>query len=73
MSALIISYHHISSVTVSSSNRHAVCAGCLQSRHAFLDTLTLKDGTHWISQNIRTQLPLYDAYNPRREQISKHV
>jgi len=34
MSLLIISYNHISSVTVSSSNRHAVCADCLLSRHA---------------------------------------
>jgi hypothetical protein len=33
VSPLKISYHYTSSVTVSSSNRHAVCAGCLLPRH----------------------------------------
>jgi hypothetical protein len=33
MSPLKISYHYISSVTVSSSKRHPVCAGCLLSRY----------------------------------------
>jgi hypothetical protein len=39
MSPLKISYHYISSVTVSSSNRHPVCAGCLLSRHVLLGHL----------------------------------
>jgi hypothetical protein len=39
----------------------------------FLDILTLKDGTDWLSQNIRTELPLYTVYNPRRDQVSKLV
>jgi len=33
MSPLKISYYYISSVTVSSSNRHAVCASCMLPRH----------------------------------------
>jgi len=32
----------------------------------FLDILALKNGTNWLSQNIRTELPLYTAYNPRK-------
>ena len=39
MSPLNITYHYISSVTVSSSNRHPVCAGCLLSRHVLLGHL----------------------------------
>ena len=39
MSALNMTYHYISSVTVSSSNRHPVCAGCLLSRHVLLPHL----------------------------------
>jgi len=39
MSPLKISYHHISSVTVSSSNRHQVPAGCLLSWHILLGHL----------------------------------
>ena len=39
MSPLNITYHYINSVTVSSSNRHPVCAGCLLSRHALLPHL----------------------------------
>jgi hypothetical protein len=37
----------------------------------FLDILTLEKGTNWLSQNIGMELPLYAAYNPRREQVSK--
>ena len=36
MSPLKISYHYISSVTVSSSNRHPVCASCMLPRHVLL-------------------------------------
>jgi len=39
MSLLKISYHYTSSLTVSSPNRHPVCAGCLLSRHALLGHL----------------------------------
>ena len=39
MSPLKISYHYISSVTVSSSNRHPVCAGCMLPRHVLLGHL----------------------------------
>jgi hypothetical protein len=39
MSPLKISYHYISSVTVSYSNWHPVCAGCLLSRHVLLGYL----------------------------------
>jgi hypothetical protein len=39
MSPLKISHHYISSVTVSYSNTHPVCAGCLQSRHVLLGYL----------------------------------
>jgi len=35
-----------------------------------LDSLTLEDGTDWLSQNIGMELPHYAAYNPRREQVS---
>jgi hypothetical protein len=61
------------SVRVGSSNRHQVCAGCLLSRHVILGHLALEDGTDWLSQNIRMELPLYAVYKPRRQQISKHV
>jgi len=39
MSPLKISYHYISSVTVSSSNTHPVCAGCMLPRHVLLGHL----------------------------------
>ena len=39
----------------------------------FLDILNLEDGTDWLSLNTEMELPFYAAYNPRREQISKHV
>jgi hypothetical protein len=39
MSLLIISYHYISAVTVSSSNTHPVSTGCLLSRHVLLGHL----------------------------------
>jgi hypothetical protein len=73
MSPLIISYHHKSSVTVSSSKTYEVCAGCLLPRNVFLDILTLKDGTKLLSQNIGTELTLNADCNPRSEQVSKHV
>jgi hypothetical protein len=57
--------HYISSVTVSSSNRHQVCAGCLLSRHVLLGHL---DPWSWerLSQNVGNELPLYAVCNPRR-------
>ena len=39
MSTLKISYHYTSSVTVSSSNRHPVCASCTLPRHVLLEHL----------------------------------
>ena len=39
MSPLKISYHYTSSVTVSSSNRHPVCASCMLPRHVLLGHL----------------------------------
>ena len=39
----------------------------------FLEILKLKDRNDWLSQNIRMKLPLYAVYNPRSEQVSKHV
>ena len=39
MSPLKISYHYIRSVTVSSSNRHQVCASCMLPRHVLLGHL----------------------------------
>jgi len=39
MPPLKISYHYISSVTVSSSYRHPVCASCLLPRHVLLGHL----------------------------------
>jgi hypothetical protein len=59
MSTLKISYHYISTVTVSCSNKHPVCAGCLLSRHFFLDILTFENGAKWLSQNFEIKLPLY--------------
>jgi len=63
---------YLSSVTVRSSNRHQTCACCRLSRLLFLDFLTLEDGTDWLSQTIGMELPLYTAYNPRRDKVSKH-
>jgi hypothetical protein len=63
-----IIYHYISTLTVSSSNRHPVYQDMF-----LLDILTLENGTNWISQNVGMELPLYAAYNPRRQQVSKHV
>ena len=37
MSPLKITYHYISSVTVSSSNTHTVCASCMLPRHVLLE------------------------------------
>jgi len=34
-----------------------------------LEFLTLQDGTGRLSQNVGTELPIYDASNPRRGQI----
>ena len=39
MSPLKISYHYISSVTVSSPNRYPVCASCMLPRHVLLGHL----------------------------------
>ena len=39
MSPLKISYHYISSVTVSSPDRHQVCASCMLPRHVLLGHL----------------------------------
>jgi len=39
MSPLKISYHYIRSVTVSFSNTHPVCAGCMLPRHVLLGHL----------------------------------
>jgi len=38
-SPLKISYHYVSSVTVSSSNTHPVCASCMLPRHVLLGNL----------------------------------
>jgi len=73
MSPHKISYHYISSVTVSCSNRHPVHAGCLLSRHVLRGQLGLEGGADRLSQNVGTQLPLYAAHNPRRQQVSKLV
>jgi len=73
MSSLKISYHHMGSVTVSSSNRHKYVQAVCYHDTFFLDILTLEKGINWLSQNIRMELPLYAAYNPRREQVSKHI
>ena len=32
----------------------------------YWDILTLEGGTDWLTQNIRMELPLYAAHNPRR-------
>jgi len=48
-SPLKISYHYISSVTVSSSNRHPVCAGCMLPRHVLLGHL---DPWRWDQLDI---------------------
>jgi len=69
MSPLKISYHHISSITVSSSNRHKYMQAVCYHDMFFLDILTLEEGNDWLSQNIRMELPLYAAYNPRRERV----
>jgi len=55
-----ISYHYISSVTVSSCNRLPVCAGCLLWRHVPTGHLD-----PW-RRDVGMQLPLYAVYNPRR-------
>jgi len=73
MSPLIISYHYISSVTVSSSNRHPVWAGCLLSRQVLVGHLDPWRWDQLITENVGMELPLYAAYNPRRQQVSKHV
>jgi hypothetical protein len=39
----------------------------------YWDILTLEGGTDWLSQDIGTQLSLYAAHSPRRQQISKLV
>jgi len=44
MSPLKISYHYISSVTVSSSKGHPVCASCMLPRHVLLGHL---DPSRW--------------------------
>jgi hypothetical protein len=35
----------------------------------FLHLLTLEDGTHTLSQNVGTELPLNIAWYPRRSQL----
>jgi len=72
MSLPIISYHYITTVTVRSSNRHPVCAGCLVSRHVLLGHLE-PWRWHWLVIPIGMKLPLYAAYNPRSMQVSKQV
>jgi len=57
MSPLKISYHHISSVTVSSSNRHKYVQAVYYHDMFCLDIFTLEEGTNWLSQNIRMELP----------------
>ena len=49
-----------------------VQAVCYQDKFS-LDIMTFEDWTDWLSQNVRMQLPLYAVYNPRPEQVSKHV
>ena len=39
----------------------------------FLVILNLENGTNWLAQNIGMELPVYAAYNPRIEQVSKHA
>jgi len=33
----------------------------------FLDIFTLEVGTNWFSHKVGMELPIYAAYNPRRE------
>jgi hypothetical protein len=61
------------SKSVSCSNRHPVPAGCLLSRHLFLDTVNVEDGTDWLSQNIKMELLLYTVYTARSQQVSNNV
>jgi hypothetical protein len=37
------------------------------------DILNLEDGTDLLSQINGMELPLYAAYKPQREQVSKYV
>jgi hypothetical protein len=53
MSPLKIIYHYISSVT----DIQYVQAVCYQDMF-YLEFLTLEGGTDWLSQNVRTELPL---------------
>jgi hypothetical protein len=39
----------------------------------FLDIFALEKGTDLLSQNIGMELPLYAAYNFKREQVSKLI
>jgi len=65
-SPLKISYHYISSVTVSSSNTHPICASCMLTRHVLLGHLDPEGGTDWLFQNVGMELPFYVAHNSRR-------
>jgi hypothetical protein len=53
-----ISYYYISSVTVSSSNGHQACAGCLLSRHVLLEHLDPWRWDRLVIPRRRTELPL---------------
>jgi len=73
MPILKISYLHLCSVTVSSTKRRSLSAGCLLSNKFPLDILTLEEENDWLSQYVKKELPLYAVYNARRQQVSKHV
>jgi len=69
MSPHKISYHYISSVTVSSSNTHAVCASCMLPRHVLLghldpwrwDWLVIPECWNVITTMLRT-IPEYSRH-----------
>ena len=66
MSPLKISYHYISSVTVSSlTDIQCVQAVCYQDMF-YWDILTLEGRTDWLFQNVGMELPFYAAHNPTR-------
>jgi len=61
---LKIIYHYIRSVTVSSSNRYPICAGCLLSRHVLVhldtgkwDQLVISETSEWNYQFIPRTIP----------------
>jgi len=61
-----ISYHYITSVSAHLTDIKYVKAVRYKDTF-FLDILTIECGTDWLSQNTRTELPLYAPYNDRRE------